>query len=212
MLSTQYIYGWSLKPEQILYLLQFKIDFVGCQLPTFLMNCMLLTWLCGGGFLQTWGIFNLKVMLTTQSFLSLLIDNPSKLREIDWIDFFFKGKSTYWHICSLCLFLLDLAAGLPTYLLVLYRKSFQSFDCFPWNLKTWWQNTQCVSVFLNLMDFLKFSTSHHPYNALNNMEKAVVRMTSQFGTSSRIGVLWCRRRLQCCDQNFSKKQCCWLAL
>ena len=114
MLSTQYIYGWSLKPEQILYLLQFKIDFVGCQLPTFLMNCMLLTWLCGGGFLQTWGIFNLKVMLTTQSFLSLLIDNPSKLREIDWIDFFFKGKSTYWHICSLYLFLLDLAAGLPT--------------------------------------------------------------------------------------------------
>ena len=66
--------------------------------------------------------------------------------------------------------------------------------------------------FLNLMDFLKFSTSHHPYNALNNMEKAVVRMTSQFGTSSRIGVLWCRRRLQCCDQNFSKKQCCWLTL
>ena len=62
------------------------------------------------------------------------------------------------------------------------------------------------------MDFLKFSTSHHPYNALNNMEKAVVRMTSQFGTSSRIGVLWCRRRLQCCDQNFSKKQCCWLTL
>ena len=129
-------------------------------------------------------------MLTTQSFLSLLIDNPSKLREIDWI---FQGKSTY-------------------YILVLYRKSFQSFDCFPWNLKTWWQNTQCVSVFLNLMDFLKFSTSHHPYNALNNMEKAVVRMTSQFGTSSRIGVLWCRRRLQCCDQNFSKKQCCWLTL
>ena len=37
------------------------------------------------------------------------------------------------------------------------------------------------------MDFLKFSTSHHPYNALNNMEKAVVRMTSQFGTSSRSG-------------------------
>ena len=92
MLSTQYIYGWSLKPEQILYLLQFKIDFVGCQLPTFfdeLYVRKLLTWLCGGGFLQTWGIFNLKVMLTTQSFLSLLIDNPSKLREIDWI---FQGE------------------------------------------------------------------------------------------------------------------------
>ena len=93
MLSTQYIYGWSLKPEQILYLLQFKIDFVGCQLLTFfdeLYVRKLLTWLCGGGgFLQTWGIFNLKVMLTTQSFLSLVIDNPSKLHEIDWI---FQGE------------------------------------------------------------------------------------------------------------------------
>ena len=170
----------------------------------------LLTWLCGGGFLQTWGIFNLKVMLTTQSFLSLLIDNPSKLREIDWI---FQGeKYLLAHLLTMFIPTRLGSRTRTTYILVLYRKSFQSFDCFPWNLKTWWQNTQCVSVFLNLMDFLKFSTSHHPYNALNNMEKAVVRMTSQFGTSSRIGVLWCRRRLQCCDQNFSKKQCCWLTL